>query len=97
VRQATAIALITNELLLNSGKHGATEARVVMKADGTSAHLQVTDNGPGFPPDFDAAQNANLGLTLVDTLTRHDLQGEVAYTTDGGAKVEVTFPLVSAA
>ncbi len=97
VKQATAIALITNELLLNSGKHGATEAQIVMKVTGPVARLRVSDNGPGFPPDFDAAHDANLGLALVDTLARHDLQGHILFANDRGARVEVTFPLVTAA
>ena len=95
VKQATAVALITNELLLNSGKHGATEARVIMKTTGSVARLRVSDNGPGFPSDFDAALNANLGLALVDTLARHDLQGHILFDNDPGARVEVTFPLVA--
>ena len=97
VKLATAVALITNELLLNSGKHGATEARIVMKVTGSVARLRVSDNGPGFPPDFDAVHDANLGLALVDTLARHDLQGHILFANDSGARVEVTFPLVSAA
>jgi two-component sensor histidine kinase len=95
VQQATAVALITNELLLNSGKHGATEARIVMKSDGVNACLLVNDNGPGFPPCFDVEQNANLGLSLVETLARHDLKGELLFTNQNGAQVEVTFPLAS--
>ncbi len=97
VKQATAVALITNELLLNSGKHGATEARIVMKVTGPVARLRVSDNGPGFPPNFDAANDANLGLALVDTLARHDLQGHILFANDGGARVEVTFPIMPAA
>jgi two-component sensor histidine kinase len=93
VKQATAVALITNELLLNSGKHGATQARVVMTATESQVCLRVSDNGPGFPHNFDAAQNANLGLSLVDTLARHDLQGHIVFDNDNGARVEVTFPL----
>lgn len=96
VKQATAVALITNELLLNSGKHGATKAQVLMTASGSTAHLEVSDDGPGFPHGFDATQNANLGLTLVETLARHDLQGEILFRNEGGARVEVTFPLVPA-
>ncbi len=97
VKQATAVALITNELLLNSGKHGATEARVVMKATGSMACLRVSDNGPGFPDDFDGVQDANLGLALVDSLARHDLQGQLIFSSDAGAHVEITFPLAAAA
>jgi len=68
-----------------------------MKTAGTVAWLRVSDNGPGFPPDFDATVNANLGLALVDTLARHDLQGDLLCSNDGGATVEVTFPLAGAA
>jgi two-component sensor histidine kinase len=96
VKQATAVALITNELLLNSGKHGATKAQIVMKLSDSTVRLQVSDNGPGFPSGFDASQNANLGLTLVDTLVRHDLQGEVLFGNEDGARVDVMFPLVPA-
>jgi hypothetical protein len=97
LKQATAVALIANELLQNAGKHGATRARVFMKATGPVAQLRVIDNGPGFPPDFDVSRDANLGLSLVDTLARHDLRGNVLFANDSGARVEVTFPLEAAA
>ncbi|HLK56049.1 MAG TPA: sensor histidine kinase [Chthonomonadaceae bacterium] len=96
VKQATALALITNELLLNSGKHGATEAVVCIRMEeGNRARLQVADNGPGFPASFDPLRDSNLGIALVDTLTRHDLEGDVAFQTQNGALVEITFPLSS--
>jgi len=97
LKQATAVALIANELLQNAGKHGATRARVFMKATGPVAQLRVLDNGPGFPPGFDVARDANLGLSLVDTLARHDLRGSVLFANESGARVEVTFPLKTAA
>jgi two-component sensor histidine kinase len=93
VKQATALALIANELLLNSGKHGATQAQVRMKGEGMRARFQVVDNGPGFPPGFDPAANANLGIVLIETLVRHDLNGEAAYFSQAGAHVEIDFPL----
>jgi two-component sensor histidine kinase len=96
VKQATALALITNELLLNSGKHGATEALVCMRVEeGNKARLQVTDNGPGFPASFDPLRDSHIGIALVSTLTRHDLEGDVAFQTRNGALVEITFPLSS--
>ena len=93
VKQATALALITNELLLNAGKHGATEAMVCIRSEGNTATLQVTDNGPGFPPSFDPDRDSNLGIALVSTLARHDLDGEVVFQTRDGAFIEITFPL----
>lgn len=96
VKQATAVALIANELLLNAGKHGATEATVRMQSAGQDVCLQVSDNGPGFPSGFDPEVDANLGLTLVETLVHHDLAGDVAFTTNNGAEVAITFPINAA-
>jgi two-component sensor histidine kinase len=93
VKQATALALIANELLLNAGKHGATEATVRMRSEGQNVCFQVSDNGPGFAADFDPIAHANLGLSLVGTLVRHDLGGDVAYHTRNGAEISITFPL----
>jgi two-component sensor histidine kinase len=92
VKQATAVALIANELLLNSGKHGATHASLQLRAEGERASLRVADNGPGFPLDFEMTQHANLGLTLVETLARYDLKGEIAFRNESGAEVEIIFP-----
>jgi two-component sensor histidine kinase len=96
VKQATAVALITNELLVNSRKHGAGTARVSLKANALVARLVVSDDGPGFPKNFDLARGANLGLALVDTLARYDLNGAIEITNDGGARVEITFPVATA-
>ena len=92
VKQATALALIVNELLLNAGKHGATSARVGLVTVTERVHLEVADNGPGFPSGFDPVAHANLGLALVDTLTRHDLLGEAAYHNSAGGCVTISFP-----
>jgi two-component sensor histidine kinase len=97
VKQATAVALICNELLSNSGKHGATHATVSMCAEAENVRLDVVDNGPGFPPDFDPVTSANLGLALLDTLVRHDLGGDITYATGSGARVTIVFPLRPAA
>lgn len=95
VKQATALALIANELLSNAGKHGARHAQVRMHKNGVGAVLQIADDGPGFPPGFDPDQNANLGLSLVCTLARHDLSGQIDFTTEHGAQVAIRFPLTS--
>ncbi len=57
--------------------------------------LEVADRGTGFPADFDAAASANTGLSLIESLARWDLKGDIAYMNrpDGGGRVVVTFPL----
>lgn len=97
VKQATAAALIANELLLNAGKHGATRATVRLRANDGHAQLVVIDNGPGFPAGFDPSRHANLGVALMDTLARIDLGGEITFRNERGACVQVTFPLAEAA
>lgn len=94
-RQATALALVINELIGNALKHGRGDIEVRMTTQAHAIELEVSDDGPGFPPDFDPAQSANTGLELVDTLTRWDMAGQVSFGNrpQGGACVRVTLPL----
>ena len=64
---------ITANTALNSE---ATEADA---EEGSVVHLEVTDDGPGFPPDFDPVIAANTGLELVDSIGRYDLRGAILY------------------
>ena len=93
--QSTSLALITQELYANALKHGKERVDIQVKVEGARCTLSVSDSGPGFPPNFNAAQAANTGLELVLNLTRTDLQGEVAFDTlpTGGGRVSVSFPL----
>jgi two-component sensor histidine kinase len=95
VKEATSVALITNELILNAGKHGANSVSVDFCREANTYILRVTDNGPGLPSDFSVATHANIGLTLVETLAHHDLKGVahwVNHAATGGAQVEIIFP-----
>jgi PAS domain S-box-containing protein len=94
VQKASAIALITNELVSNGFKHGKSRVKVRFYLEEETAVLEVADDGPGFPEGFDPQQNANTGLDLVLTLSRHDLGGRVLFAnpSEGGACVLVTLP-----
>jgi two-component sensor histidine kinase len=91
----TSLALVTNELVSNAVKHGDGEVQVVFRLQDRIAVLEVRDNGPGFPEDFDALRAAHTGLELVESLCRWDLRGEVCYETadEGGGQVRVKVPL----
>ena len=91
----TALALITNELVSNAFKHSRGNVDVMLSLVEGNACLRVADNGAGFPGDFDPKIAANLGLGLVETLSRHDMGGGTRYTTlpEGGGCVTVSFPL----
>jgi two-component sensor histidine kinase/DNA-binding response OmpR family regulator len=94
-RQGSSLALVVNELVSNSLKYGDGDIRVLLTSHGDAATLQVTDDGPGFPEDFDPASSGSTGMDLVDQLTRWDLGGDLWYKNrdEGGACVIVNIPL----
>ena len=94
-RQGTSLALIVNELVSNAMKYGVGTIRIRFMVADDKATLEVCDDGPGFPPDFDPVEAANTGLELVQHLSRWDLEGTVTFQTrqEGGARVLVTIPL----
>ena len=93
--QATGLALVTNEVISNALKHGKGQVEVTFKANEGQAILEVCDDGPGFPPNFDARKLTTTGIGLVENLTRWDLGGKVCYENreEGGATVRIIMPL----
>jgi PAS domain S-box-containing protein len=89
------LTLILNELVTNALKHGKTETEVIFHSDGAKAQLEVSDDGPGFPEGFHPLKDANMGLELVESLVRTDLNGRSIYGNrpEGGGRVVVTFLL----
>ena len=98
-RQGTSLALITNELISNALKHGASEINLNFVVRDGTATMTIRDDGPGFPTDFDPRAAATTGLELVQHLAEWDLRGTVAFSNApvgeerGGAQVVVTMPL----
>jgi len=92
-KKATALALVTNELVLNSSKHGAERGFVRLTTNNGEVSLLVEDDGPGFPAGFAPETHANLGLGLVTTLVQHDLRGRIEFPAHGGNSVEIRFPV----
>ena len=92
-RQATALALISNELISNAQKHGNSATDVRLYVGEGSATLSVEDDGPGFPDGFDPMVASNTGLELVENMAKWDLRGKTRYERrpEGGGRVTVTF------
>ncbi len=79
-RQATILALALNEIVSNVFKHsfaGRKEGCLLIGAthQGGRVTLSVADDGSGLPAGFDPETSEGLGLSLVRTLVRADLQG----------------------
>ncbi len=93
--KAASLALLVSECVSNAIKHGRGAIEITLKNEGDSARLEICDDGPGFPADFNSAYAANTGLQLIESAGRWDLRGEVRYDNHagGGGRVTVIFPL----
>ncbi len=89
--QATPMAMVVNELLLNAVEHGLagrSRGRILIQLDdlGDSVALTVEDDGHGLPPDFSLHQaGGSLGLHIVQTLVTDDLKGSFRMESIGAA------------
>jgi two-component sensor histidine kinase len=96
-QQATACALVANELLLNALEHafqGRSRGSVTLNLtdQGDEAVLQVSDDGIGLPANFDLDAAESLGLSIVRTLVEGDLKGRLVLEPgQPGTRVIVTF------
>ncbi len=95
--QATACALVFNELLLNALEHGFDgEEEGHIQADLTNIAnrvvIRIVDNGHGLPEGFSLEQARTLGLQIVQTLVRDDLKGTFSLYQKDGVVAEVSFP-----
>lgn len=88
---AHCLALILNELLTNSLKHGPKGAgtiRIALTREDTQIRLVVQDDGPGYPA-LDTLPRSS-GLTLIRGLCRQ-IGASLELGNDGGARSAVTF------
>jgi two-component sensor histidine kinase len=96
-RQATACALVINELLQNAVEHGFEEGAsghvvVAFEDQGDGVIVRVRDDGAGLPASFDLGSAGSLGLQIVQTLVREDLKGTIEMQNGNGVEVIVSFP-----
>ncbi|MDY7041012.1 MAG: sensor histidine kinase [Chloroflexota bacterium] len=96
-QQATACALVINELLQNAVEHGYVrrpggKITIRLEDQGDWVEIAVIDDGQGLPPDFSLEQVESLGLQIVRTLANDDLRGEFELLNGHGVRAIVRFP-----
>lgn len=98
-QQATACALVINELLNNALEHGfqrQTQGTISVELEdsGDQVAIRVADDGEGLPRGFEDADETSLGLTIVRTLVQNDLKGslDLERRPEGGTVAVVKFP-----
>lgn len=98
-KQATAFALVMNELIANALEHAFSlsarsgQLRIDLVQEGPQVTVTVRDNGRGLPPDFDIEQARGLGLRIARTLAEKDLAGTLRLHNhpEGGSEARLVF------
>lgn len=94
---AVPCGMIVNELYSNALKHAFPdgmegEIRISMSMVGENEYeLAVSDNGIGFPEDFDVDKADTIGMMLVRQLVEGQLDGTIVIERDGGTEARVSF------
>jgi two-component sensor histidine kinase len=66
----TPLGLIAGELVTNALKHGRGRVSLQVHRDAGGLELAVSDEGPGFPADFEPVSAKGLGMRLVSALAK---------------------------
>jgi PAS domain S-box-containing protein len=87
-REATALALVTSELVSNALRHGFAGrekgcVRVELRRNNGDAVLEVINDGHA-PATSAAPQRQGLGMRIVEALTTRDLRGTFAFAKNNG-------------
>jgi two-component sensor histidine kinase len=97
-KQATALALVMNELIANALEHAFPfgrpgELTIDLAQEGNQVTVCVADNGRGLPRDFDSTRQGRLGLQIAQTLVEKDLAGSLRLENrhGGGSQAILTF------
>jgi len=66
----TSLGLIAGELITNALKHGKGRVKTEVRQQTCGLLISVSDEGGGFPSDYDPAASRGLGMRLVTSLAK---------------------------
>ncbi|MFN8479221.1 MAG: GAF domain-containing protein [Kouleothrix sp.] len=96
-REATVLAIVLNELIVNSMSHGLTREGgtvvVETRREQGMVVVEVRDDGPSHGPGEAGGPSSGLGLQIIRTLVHEDLAGDFElFEHDGWMSALVRFP-----
>ena len=94
--QAHHLALVINELVTNTIKHGLQERDTVhisarIGLDDHKVLLEFRNDGPGYPEEVLRLERHDVGLDLVQKIVCKNLRGELSLYNDHGAVAVIRF------
>jgi len=99
INTAIPCGLILNELVTNALKYAYSDQengrlKIMFKLNKKEKQytLEIEDNGPGLPKEFEATKSGTLGLQLVHILIKQ-LHGNLTINRENGTHIHMTFPL----
>ena len=99
--QAIPLGLALNEIILNAMKHSSLAKHDTIIRVGLKQHenhiikMSISDNGPGFPDDFNLEDPTSLGLHMVKILIEDQLSGKLDIISENGVQVLLEFKVDS--
>ena len=102
VSQAVPVGLIFNEAVTNAFKYAFTDSKEQKKiavemrlAEDGKVTLVIADNGKGLPAGFNIDENTGVGLgfTLISSLVKNDLKGQLRIKKEEGTEISVIFTI----
>ena len=93
---AIPLGLVIHELVINGIKHNDSrgECKIAIElhiSENRDILLEVRDNGPGFPEDFDYRTTSSLGMQLILAIVEEQLQGKVEFIHRNGLTCRIRF------
>lgn len=96
-QQAAGLALIVNELILNSLKYAFNKRNegiisFTLKESSDTYVLELSDDGPGLPADFKKKCSRSLGMQIIKALVEDDMNGKFELYNDHGTHARIIIP-----
>lgn len=96
-KQASNIALIINELILNSIEHGFIGRKegvigLDIKKNENDCILELYNDGAELPQGFSLNNLKSLGLQIIKTMVEGDMEGKFSLVNDNGVRAKIIIP-----
>jgi two-component sensor histidine kinase len=100
--EAFPCGLVIHELVSNACKHafkdeGKNQLQLELHKTNGTLRLRVSDNGPGFPENFDPESIDSIGFDISTSLVKYELGGSIDISNDMMTTVEIQFELTDEA